>query len=105
MKATLFAICFLFGTTAFGQSIYGGSLNSQPVVYQFPEHIQRAAYTDMGREENLLTKSGFTYARGERPLWEVMSDSSYSVPLGDIARELKQEHAADKKSTIVWQNY
>lgn len=104
MKTSFFAMCFLFATSAFGQSIAGGNvLNSQPVVYEFTSHTQKATHKDMLVEESLLENSPTTYAKGERPLWEVAPQHVY-VPLGDIARELRKEHDLAKKSETVWTN-
>jgi len=51
----------------------------------------------------LLEQTTYTSAKGERPLWEVAPEW-HAIPLGDIARELKQEHATAKKAEIVWEN-
>jgi hypothetical protein len=104
MKTTLFAMCFLFATAAFGQSIAGGSsLSSEPVIVEFASHPQKAMRTPLGAEESLLAPSNFTFAQGERPLWEV-APVSYSVPLGDVARAFRKVHAQVKKSPVVWVN-
>jgi hypothetical protein len=57
-----------------------------------------------GTEQNLLITSAYTYARGVRPLWE-FAPASMEVPLGDMARLLKKEHASAKKSETVWVNF
>jgi hypothetical protein len=104
MKATLFVLCLLCTTAALGQSAVGGAtLNSQPQVFQVPSHPAHASPQPMGREQNLLGHSGFNYAQGERPLWEV-APKSYAMPLGDAARILRKGHATAKKADIVWEN-
>jgi hypothetical protein len=101
MKTTLIVLFLLCATAAFGQAAAG--LNAEPQMVQFMTHPQHAAVQAMGQEQNLLVSSGYTSARGERPLWEVMVPAP-QVPLGDTARILKQEHALAKKATIVWSN-
>jgi hypothetical protein len=104
MKTTLFLLCLLFTAAAFGQSAAGGSaLNAQPQVFQFASHAQHASRQPLGQAQNLLETSGFTYARGERPLWEV-APVSVVTPLGDTARMLRTEHASAKKAAVVWEN-
>lgn len=105
MKITLFLLCFLCATAAFGQSVAGTpGLSAQPQIAEFYSHPQHASQLPMLQEQSLLIPSGFTHAHGERPLWEAMPDS-YATPLGDIARMLKKEHAAAKKSEAVWVNF
>jgi hypothetical protein len=106
MKSTLLALglCFLSATMAHGQNGYGGTaLNNQAQVYEFQAHTERATQKAMGQSENLLGEAGYTYGRGERPLWEFAS-ASQPVPLGDTARTLKKEHATQRKAEIIWQN-
>ena len=54
----------------------------------------------LAQEQSLLEHSNYYYAQGERPLWEVQP-LAHHVPLGDIARTLRQEHATAKKADIV----
>lgn len=99
----LFSIC---GTAAFGQAFFGSApiLNSQPPqMLEMSSHTEHASQKSMAEAQNLLENSTYTYARGERPLWEVASRAS--EPLGDAARRLRQEHAAVKKSSVVYVNY
>jgi hypothetical protein len=108
MKATLLASCFLCATAALGQSgITPQVLNNQPQMVHFPSHSQLASEQPLAPGRNLQEKSGFAYAQGERPLWEFAPRSSVApvssvTPLGDIARQLRKEHATDKKADIVW---
>jgi hypothetical protein len=103
MKTTLLLVCLLCAPAAWGQSAVGATLNSQPQVFQVPSHPAQASPQPMAREQNLLGHSGFNYAQGERPLWEV-APKSYVMPLGDAARVLRKAHATAKKADIVWEN-
>lgn len=101
MKITCFVLCVLCATAALGQSGAGGSaLSSEPVVFRISGHAKHASQTAMAPEQDLLQKSTYLYARGERPLWEVMPDQ-VAMPLGDVARLLRQEHATAKKASRV----
>jgi hypothetical protein len=103
IKTSLLVLFFLCATAAFGQSV--SFLNAEPQPLAFPSHPQHASRQPMGLEQNLLGDGayGYTYARGERPLWDVVSESN-AVPLGDVARVFKKEHATAKKADIVWTN-
>ncbi len=104
MKAGLFTFCLLGASAAFGQ--YGSGvavLNSQPAIFEAPSHPEHASIQPMARPQSLLEQSGYSYAQGDRPLWEV-APAEHVTPLGDIARELRKEHAAAKKATICWAN-
>jgi hypothetical protein len=104
MKYVLFVLCALCATTAFGQSTAGGGvLNAEPQLIEVPSHPAHAMQQDMGLEQNLLGNSSPVWAHGERPLWEV-APKIHVVPLGDIARDLRKEHATAKKALIVWDN-
>jgi len=104
MKTVISALCFFCATAAMGQAVAGGAvLNSQPIVYSFPEHTQHATPQPMAQEQNLLGSSTYGYARGERPLWEVAALPP-AVPLGDVARMVRKEHATVKKASVVWEN-
>ena len=104
MKTTLFVLCFFCATAAFAQNIGNGAmLSAEPVIPQFCSHAGHASEQPMGMEQNLLGQSRFTYAHGERPLWEVASPSQVT-PLGDSARVLKKAHETAKKADIVWHN-
>jgi hypothetical protein len=99
MKTTLFGLCLLCATAAFGQSA-GGVLSAEPQVFHPPDHAQRASPQAMAPEQNVMGTSNYFYAQGERPLWEVMP-LSHAVPLGDVARALRKEHLAAKKAEFV----
>jgi hypothetical protein len=102
---TLFVISFLLATTAaFGQSAAGVTTldnEAHPLMVQM--HPQTASAQPLGVSRNLLGTSGYSSARGERPLWEVVSEKT-EVPLGDIARNLRKERYAAKKATWIREN-
>lgn len=101
MKATLFFLLVFCASAALGQASAGaGSLNSQAVPLQMSSHPQHASYTPLGQEQYLSEKSSFTFAQGERPLWE-FAPVRYETPLGDVARALRQEHLKAPKAEFV----
>ncbi len=102
MRMACLALLVFSTALAFGQSI-GSAISSEPVVYSFPSHPQRAEIKPMADEKSLLLPSGSTQARGTRPLWE-LAPPKQEVSLGDVARALKQERATVKKSSAVWVN-
>lgn len=100
MKTTLFAILFACATAAWGQS-YAPAMTSS---LSLPGHPERAEHAPMAREQNLWgSESPYTYAKGELPLSE-FARASATVPLGDVARTYRKEHATSKKAVIVWAN-
>jgi hypothetical protein len=104
MKTTIFALCFLCASAAFGQSgTVGSALNATPSVLEFQSHELMAYQRPMATEQNLLEAAGYSWAQGERPLWEV-APVSHPTPLGDSARMLKKEHAGAKKADFTWNN-
>lgn len=104
MKTLVLVACILCTAAAFGQATAGTYvLSSQPQMIAVPSHPQHAASKPMVSNENLLGQGGYTYGRGERPLWEVAPDR-IEKPLGDQARELKQERLTAKKAKRVWEN-
>jgi hypothetical protein len=100
MKTTIFALCFLCATAAFGQTSY---LNSDAHMTEFSSHVEHAAQPGMAQSQNVMEQSSSFHGQGQRPLWEVQP-AAHTIPLGDIARALRKEHAAAKKSTVVWEN-
>jgi hypothetical protein len=99
MKMTLLILMFFCAVAAFGQA---GSANNQPMVMELPEHPQHASLTPMACERPLVggAPDTYTYAQGERPLWE-FGPVSQPVPLGDIARAYRREKVAAKKAEFV----
>jgi hypothetical protein len=100
MKTALFVLCVLCATAALGQSVGGSALSSQVQVFEFASHPEHASQQPMAQEQSLLDHSGYFYAQGERPLWE-FAPVSQTVPLGDVARALRKEHAMAKKADMV----
>ena len=99
----VFAMCVLGTVSASGQSLGLAAANGQPSMIQMPEHPQQASQTGMAQERDILEHSTILYARGERPLWEVMPETP-TTPLGDLARVLRQAHANVPKAIVVWKN-
>jgi len=46
--------------------------------------------------------NAYTYAQGERPLWE-FGPVSPPVPLGDVARAYRKEKLTAKKAEIIFE--
>jgi hypothetical protein len=101
MKTTWFLLCFLCATAALGQSFVASAVNNEAQPLQMTSHPAHASQHAMAAEQNLLDNSGYVYAQGEMPLWEVALPVSRTTPLGDVARILRQEHAATKKADFV----
>jgi hypothetical protein len=99
MKTAILVLCCFCATVAFGQA---GAMSNEPQVITLPSHPLHASQHDMAMHENLLGNSGPDFARGVRPLWEVAPEVS-AVPLGDVARALRKEHAKAKKAVVVWE--
>jgi hypothetical protein len=105
MKKTLFVLTLfvttLMTTAAFAQ--YGGGyISGQPQIYHAPEHPAHAGFAPMGAELNIYPGTSYTSAQGDRPASDFPQAANPS--LGDIARELKKQHALAKKSDVVWVN-
>jgi hypothetical protein len=104
MKTTLFALCFLCTTAAFGQS--APVLNSTAQPTEFWDHVQHASPHVMGTEDTLLGDSIYSYAHGERPMSDFATGMTVNNerPLGDVARELRKKHASATKVVRVSEN-
>jgi len=104
MKSCLFllAVCILRPVGAVGQTVGSYWLNGQPQMLVMPEHPQHAAQTPLAQEQDLREHSTYIYAQGERPVWEFMPAPSF-VPIADMARTLRDEHAKAKK-VVVFRN-
>jgi hypothetical protein len=99
MKTVVFILCLFCTAACFGQA----SLSSQTQGVQIVEHPQHAAQHDMARPQDIYEHSDYAYEKGERPLYE-FGPVSQPVPLGDIARVLRKQHALVKKADIIWEN-
>lgn len=100
---TIFVVMFvLFATAAFGQT--AGAISSQAQVLELPDHPQHAGPHAMATESPLVggDSNTYSYAQGERPLWE-FGPVSQPVPLGDVARAYRKEKekATAPKAEIV----
>lgn len=102
MKKTLLVLCLLSTTAAFAQYYGGGSINSQPQMYESPSHPAHADYAPMSQERSVLASSSYSSAQGERRASDF--PQAEAVPLGTFAREFRKEHAQLKKSRVVWVN-
>ena len=100
MRITLLILILFCAVAAFGQVQAG--ISSQSVPAQFAEHPEHASITPMATERPLVgvAPDNYSYAKGERPLWE-FGPVSEPVPLGDIARAYRKEKSAAKKAEIV----
>jgi hypothetical protein len=107
MKLKLFVFMipalFVFCSAAHAQ-IASGVLSNQPMVLELPEHPQHAEPHDMATERPLVGQGSntYTYAQGERPLWE-FGPVSQPVPLGDIARAYRQQKLVARKATVFFE--
>lgn len=103
MKNALLVVMIVFaGSACFGQT--AALLSSQPQVIRMTSHPMEAQQHAMATEHSLLGggASNYSYAQGERPLWE-FGPFSEPVPLGDVAREVRKEKLNAKKAEIVFE--
>ena len=103
MKTTLFVLCLLCATAAFGQTASVLPNYAQPM--QIPDHPQHASQHEMAQPQDILEHSDYTYAKGERPLADFGIHPSEPEPLGDMARAFRIEHASAKKAAFVFEKY
>ena len=96
----LFAICILGTVSAAGQTAGSYSLSAQPQMLVMPEHPQHASQTPLAQEQDLREQSTYIYAQGERPAWEFMPAPRF-VPIADVARMLRDQHATAKKAVVI----
>jgi hypothetical protein len=96
MKTVIGTLFILCATSAFSQSI----ISSEVRPLGFSEHREHASQHAMAQEVSLFENSSYSYAKGEVPLAELGSPI-YRVPLGDLARAARKEHANDRKAEKV----
>jgi hypothetical protein len=101
MKTTLLALFILVAATAFGQT--GGVLSNQPQIIEPPSHPLHADQHSLASETPLVGGGAYTYAQGERPLWEFGSPNPAPTPLGDVARAYRKEKQAARKAEFVFE--
>lgn len=101
MKTIFLALIVLSAATALGQ-VGAGAISSQATPIVITDHPQHASLTPMAGEHSLVggAPDNYTYAQGERPLWE-FGPVSVPTPLGDIARAYRKEKMAAKKAEVV----
>jgi hypothetical protein len=75
---------------------------TQPKALRIPDHPQHAERQALATEKPLVGAGteAYSYAKGERPLWEFGSDAE-ATPLGDVARAFRKEKLTSKKAEIV----
>lgn len=101
MTKSIFTIFFFCATAAFAQT--GTVLMNTPQPYQPPDHPQHASQHSMAEESSLLSLSSYSYGKGEVPLADLASPI-YEIPLGDLARTAKKEHASLPKAVKVFED-
>lgn len=106
MKKAIFLVFLFCALSALAQTIAGTSsvLSGTPSSITMASHPERATQQPLAHEQTLLETGSYTSAHGERPLWEVAPPHPPSVPLADVARALKKEHATARKATKVFEN-
>ena len=102
MKNLLVAVIIVGSASAYGQTAASG-VSSQVTPLQISDHPQHASYNHMACESPLVGGSpdAYSYAKGERPLWEFGPVSLPPVPLGDVARAYRKDKATAKKAEVV----
>lgn len=102
MKPTLLVLMILFAAAAFGQS--AGVISSQVAVIHIPDHPLEAHEHAMAPEHPLVggASDTYSYAQGERPLWE-FGPVSVPVSLGEVARAYRKEKLTAKKAEIIFE--
>ena len=98
MKTLFGTFVILCATSAFSQNVVTSDV--QPL--RMNDHPQHASQHAMAQESSLFGGSTYSYAKGEVPLAELGSPIAY-VPLGDLAREARKEHANDRKAVRVFE--
>jgi hypothetical protein len=102
MKTTmLFIAVLVLSLSAFGQVASSGQQAAYSNTVQMAEHPMHADHHDLRPEVSLLGGTSITEGHGERPLWE-FPDNTPVKPLGDIARQYREEHKTAEKAIIVW---
>lgn len=99
MKIVLAIFIVLLSTAALSQT--APVLSNEAQMVQVHDHPQFASQHAMAAEHSLFSSGDtYSYAQGERPLWEFPSDVK-PTPLGDVARAYRKEKAAAKKAEKV----
>jgi hypothetical protein len=98
--AAAFVFC-MFSATAHAQ--LAPVLPNVPQVLTMQEHPLHASQHPMGQESSLLNNWTYTYAQGEVPLAE-LGTLPPQVPLGDVARTYRKEHAKVPKAVLTYES-
>src|SRR5215471_687687 len=101
MKTTLtfLVFCILCCTAAFAQY---GSISSEARPLVMASHEQHASEGNLAPQHDLFVRTATAMAQGERPLWEFEQPAkAQPMPLGDVARLYRQQHASAKKAVRV----
>ncbi len=98
----LIPLLLLLGVGAFGQSTIGAGGPQMESAWAPPDHSLRAEPHGLSAERDLRERGGVSMARGELPAWEVLNPAE-EIPLGDVARNYRKQHAAAKRARIVWE--
>jgi len=96
---TLFTFCFLSSGAALAQ-LSGGYISSEARPVHVPSHEQHAYEGTLRPQQNLYVRTASSIGQGERPLWE-FAQPSKEMPLGDVARLFREQHATVKKAVRV----
>jgi len=104
MKSIFFALCILSATAAFAQYSGASAMGMQGPSYQFSSHPQHAENVPLAQEHNILAASNYFFAQGERPASDFPRQEKTVIALGTTAREIRKQHAEQKKSHFVWVN-
>jgi len=104
MKKAIFLVFLFCSSAASAQTVVGTSvISGTPTPITMASHPQHASPQPLAPEQSILQTGSYTSAHGERPLWEVVPPKP-ALPLADIARALRKEHATAKKATRVFEN-
>jgi len=98
MKTTLFALCFLCATAAFAQSYPSLS------PLEFGDHAYHASAHSTATPTDILGGNSVIVGHGEVPLADIPMPKIHETPLGDVARQVRQERLFAKKAQVVWEN-
>lgn len=90
----LFVICV---SAAFSQTPAAVNGTAEPL--SMSDHPQHAIQHEMRPESTLLDTAVYSYAKGEVPLSDLGS-IQYEIPLGDVARAYRKEHASSTVKAV-----
>jgi hypothetical protein len=102
MKPILLISLLLLSVGAFGQCCLP-FMTPPPMAssVRMPEHPLQATPHGLAAEHDLREVGSVMMAQGERPVWEVYHP--VETPLGDAARDYRQQHEAVEKASVVWE--